>query len=378
MKTLQFVADGAPGGGTNHVMQLLTGLGDDVENVLLTQKDSYLYDLAKSKNISVVGGDFFRSRLDREAIRKVRETIETEKPDLVHCHGGRAGFFQSFLSRKTPTVYTVHGFHHARKSFVPRTSGWAAEMWTMSRMDQILFVADFDRQLAVRQKLLRGNKSFQVIHNGIAPLEPQSGSESLGIGFIGRFVYQKNPQLFLEVVKRLPDQNFVMAGGGELEPEIREMVKQLGLEDRVKLLGSLDHKAALEFISKLDVLVMTPRWEGLPLLPLEAMFMKVPVVSTAVGGIPEVIEHGETGLLSSEDADELAKNVNVLINDAEIRSSIKRQAFEAAHEKFSQKNMLAKIKRSYGQLLERRMVSRQQNGQLVPGFNSSMSQTPSA
>lgn len=106
--------------------------------------------------------------------------------------------------------------------------------------------------------------------------------------------------------------------------------------------------------------------------------MKVPVVSTAVGGIPEVIEHGETGLLSSEDADELAKNVSLLIGDAKIRSSIKQQAFEVAHEKFSQKNMLAKIKRSYGQLLEKRTFSRQQTGKLVPGFNSSMSQTPSA
>lgn len=348
MKILQFVADGAPGGGTNHVMQLLTGLGANYENVLLTQKDTYLFDLAKSNGIKVIGGDFFRGRLDRAAIATVREAIADERPDLVHCHGGRAGFFRSFLSREIPTTYTVHGFHHAQKSWIPKTMGWAAEYWTMRRMDHVFFVSDYDRQLAVRQRLLPRTTSFRVVHNGIAPLEPNPTSERLGVGFIGRFVYQKNPELFLDVVERMPDQKFVMAGGGELDEKIRADVKSRGLEDRVELLGSLDHKSALEFISKLDVLVMTPRWEGLPLLPLEAMFMKVPVVSTAVGGIPEVIQHGETGMLSaSENADELAGHISDIIADKKLRDSIVENAFERAHKHFSQDAMLTQIRDSY-------------------------------
>lgn len=348
MKILQFVADGAPGGGTNHVMQLLTGLGEHYENVLLTQKDTYLFDLAKSKGIKVIGGDFFRGRLDRAAIATVREALATEKPDLVHCHGGRAGFFRSFLSREIPTAYTVHGFHHAQKSLVPKTMGWAAEYWTMRRMNHVFFVSDYDRQLAVRQRLLPRDKSFRVVHNGIAPLEANPTSDRLGVGFIGRFVYQKNPELFLDVVERMPDQKFVMAGGGELDGKIRADVKRRGLGDRVELLGSLDHKSALEFISKLDVLVMTPRWEGLPLLPLEAMFMKVPVVSTAVGGIPEVIQHGETGMLSeSENANELAEHISNVLIDKQLRESIVENAFERAHRHFSQDAMLTQIRESY-------------------------------
>ena len=273
MKVLQFVADGAPGGGTNHVMQLLTGMDSDVESVLVTQKDTYLFELAKSKNIKVIGGDFFQSRMDRKATQTVRHAIKSEAPDLVHCHGGRAGFFQSFLSRMTPSIYTVHGFHHAQKSFGPRSLGWAAEFWTIRRMHQVLFVSDFDRQLAAAQNLLPSSKPHKVIHNGIAPLKPRTTSERLGVGFIGRFVFQKNPELFLDVAERLPSQKFVMAGGGELEDKIRNEVSKRGLQERVKLLGTLGHKSALEFISKLDVLLMTPRWEGLPLLPLEAMFM---------------------------------------------------------------------------------------------------------
>jgi len=348
MKILQFVADGAPGGGTNHVMQLLTGLGANYENVLLTQKDTYFFKLAKSKGIKVIGGDFFRGRTDRVAVATVRDAIAAEQPDLVHCHGGRAGFFRSFLSREIPTAYTVHGFHHAQKSLIPKAMGWIAEYWTMRRMDHVFFVSDYDRQLAVRQKLLPRNKPFRVVHNGIAPLEPNGTSDRLGVGFIGRFVYQKNPELFLDVVEKLPNLKFVMAGGGELDEKIRADVARRGLGDRVELVGSLDHKSALEFISKLDVLVMTPRWEGLPLLPLEAMFMKVPVVSTAVGGIPEVIQHGETGMLSeSENADELAAHVSKILVDNKLRESIVENALNRAHEKFSQNAMLAQIRDSY-------------------------------
>jgi len=352
MKVLQFVADGSPGGGTNHVMQLLTGLGTGFENTLLVQKDSYLFDLANSKGIDVIGGDFFRSRSDPNALKTVHKTISDLNPDLIHCHGGRAGFFQSFFSRTIPTIYTVHGFHHANKSLAPRTMGWAAEYWTIRRMNKVLFVSDYDRKLAVRQKLLPNSKPFRVIHNGIAPLEPKVTDDRLGVGFIGRFVFQKNPELFLDIVEQLPDQKFVMAGGGELEEKIQADIKSRGLQERVKLVGSLDHASALEFISKLDVLVMTPRWEGLPLLPLEAMFMKVPVVSTSVGGIPEVIQHGKTGMLSqSGDPQELARHISDLLNNPEFRKSIVDQAYQVAQDQFSQDSMLREIKNAYHSLI---------------------------
>lgn len=354
-KIIQFVADGAPGGGTNHVMQLLTGLSNDVNNVLVTEQDSYLYQLAKSKGIKVVGGRFFKSRTDRQAVSLIRQTVAQHQPDIVHCHGGRAAFFQSFLSRSTPTVYTIHGFHHARKPLPARSIGWMAEYRTMRRMDQILFVSHYDRKLAIAQKLLPPAKPHRVIHNGIQPLQPSTETKRLGVGFIGRFVYQKNPELFLEVVQRMPQQKFVMAGGGDLDAKIQHEVQRRGLGDRLTLMGSLNHVAALEFISKLDVLVMTPRWEGLPLLPLEAMFKKVPVVSTAVGGIPEVIQHGTTGMLSkSGDAQELADHVQRLLDDRSLRNSIVDQASVEAHAKFSQATMLRQIENAYLGLLNRR------------------------
>jgi len=354
MKILQFVCDGAPGGGTNHVLQLLNANWKDAESVLVTEQDSYLYKTASSNGTTVMGGSFFRSRMDLAAVNRIRDVVRQIQPDLIHCHGGRAGFFHSFLPRDVPTVYTVHGFHHARKSVVGRTLGWAAEFRTFRKMEQILFVSHFDQQMAVRQGLLANGKSNRVIHNGIKPLEPRTTSKRLGVGFVGRFVFQKNPQLFLEVVEQMPDVQFVMVGGGELDEEVKREIARRGIEDRVTLLGVLDHASTLDVISKLDVLLMTPRWEGLPLLPLEAMFMRVPVVSTATGGIPEVIRHGETGLLSkSENAQQLANHVRLILEDDGFRDSLVDQAYETANTEFAQDVMLRSIKATYDQVLKR-------------------------
>lgn len=360
MKVLQFVADGSPGGGTNHVLQLLCGLPRACESLLLTQQGSYLQHEAEKLGVQVQGGDFLRSRINPSAIRQARSTIRQYQPDLVHCHGGRAAFFRSFLMDAVPSVYTVHGFHFARKPALARSAGWCGEFWNFLRMQQIIFVCDFDRQLAARSRLLPAHKPFQVIYNGIPapPVKQPDSSERLGVGFIGRMVYQKNPQLFVDAIARLPDIQAVMVGGGELEAEVVQLVQSRGLSDRVKFYGSLAHEETLQVLSRLDVLLMTPRWEGLPLLPLEAMFLKVPVVSTACGGIPEVLDHGQTGLLAeSEDADQLASHVNQLLHNQSLRREIVENAASKAASWFGQDVMLQRVWETYTAVSQKERTS---------------------
>jgi glycosyltransferase involved in cell wall biosynthesis len=356
MRILQFVADGAPGGGTNHVFQLLTGLGAEYECSLLTQQESYLADKATDAGIEVRTGDFFRSRVDPGSVRSLKQAIREYQPDLIHCHGGRAAFFKSFVFTKTPSVYTVHGFHFARKPTWARRMGWFGEYWTIRRTENMLFVCDYDRRLAKTTQLLPSEKPFDVIYNGIPEPKP-IGTEpkNLGIGFIGRMVTQKHPEQFVEMMSQLPGARGVMVGGGPLEPEVRALVKKHGLEDRLELLGSLGHEAALEVLANLDVLVMTPRWEGLPLLPLEAMYLGVPVVSTAVGGIPEIINHGETGLLAKNNTvAELAELTQNITSNKELRTSIVERAREVVADRFAQETMIRRVEECYAKSLGER------------------------
>lgn len=352
MKVLQIVCDGAPGGGTNHVLQLLGGLNQPIQCTLLTQQDTYLASEASKLGIDVRGGDFFRSRLDRKAVATIRDTIADVKPDLIHCHGGRAAFFRGLVFESVPTTYTVHGFHFARKpSLAKKSFGWAGELWNIRRCDQVIFVCDYDRQLALRSKLMPGSVPHRVIYNGIPAPAARPCNNKLGVGFIGRFVYQKNPQLFLDTIEQLDNVRAVMVGGGDLDDEVRNEIQRRGLSERITLLGSLDHQSTLDTLARLDVLLMTPRWEGLPLLPLEAMFLGVPVVSTPVGGIPEVLDHGVTGMLSEqENAAQLADYTRMVLEDTNLRESIVAAARDKAERQFSQAAMLRAVEECYEQL----------------------------
>jgi len=225
-----------------------------------------------------------------------------------------------------------------------RVAGWGAEFRTFRSMDHVLFVSDFDRRLAVRQKLLTRNKPHTVVHNGIKPIRQRNHDQRIGVGFLGRMVTQKNPQLFLDIAEQVDGANFVMAGGGDLDPVIEKEIESRGLGDRLEFYGELGHDAALDFLSKLDVLVMTSRWEGLPLLLLEAMFLGVPVVTTAAGGVPEVIQHRRTGFVSrTHDSAEMAGHVKALLTDQQLRERITSDARQVAETNFSQESMLEKI-----------------------------------
>ena len=349
-RVLQFVADGAPGGGTNHVLQILRGLQQSAEMVLLTQRDSYLQQEALALGIEVDVGDFLRSRINSHAIRRVRDTLQKHSPDLVHCHGGRAAFFRSLVTYPVPSIYTVHGFHFARKSLPLRLAGWLAEYWAIRRMQHVIFVCEYDHGLARSTRLVTGGKRCSVIHNGIADpsLDRIATKKLFDVGFIGRMVEQKHPECFVEVLRRLPEAKAVMVGGGPLEPEVDRLIEEYGLGDRVQRLGPLGHEESLDVLSRVKVLLMTPRWEGLPLLPLEAGFLRVPVVSTDCGGIPEVIRHGGTGWLAGSEApDEMAGYVRQLLVDDELRSTAAADAREHVSQRFAEDVMLQKLSELY-------------------------------
>ena len=139
-----------------------------------------------------------------------------------------------------------------------------------------------------------------------------------------------------------------MVGGGELSDAVASEIANRQLTKQVHCYGSLGHEQALDVLAKLDVLVMTPRWEGLPLLPLEAMLMGVPVVSTAVGGIPEVIEHMQHGMLvENRSAQELADCVSLILDDESFRNKIVANAKTRAATEFGEQKMLVELAKTY-------------------------------
>jgi hypothetical protein len=168
----------------------------------------------------------------------------------------------------------------------------------LNRGNFVIFVSQFDQNLAKTYGLLSGNTPNCVIHNGIPCPSVKFGAQDQQclIGFVGRLEPPKDPLLFLASLEELPHYRGMIIGTGSLEMTVRKEIERKRLGDRVTMRGGLSHEETMNAMGDFQLLVMTSRWEGLPLIPLEAMKIGVPVVATDVGGMREIIEDGKSGV----------------------------------------------------------------------------------
>jgi glycosyltransferase involved in cell wall biosynthesis len=305
-RVLHVVADGEPGGGTTNVLALLADLRahGGYELAFAVQRESYAQGVARGLDIPAFGVEFARSRAPFAAARALADVIANVRPQIVHVHGSRAGFFLAFAKR-TPAfprvVYTVRGYHFLRKPPVLRELAALAERVAHQRADVNVHVCGYDQALAGRWHLLPAGARRQVIYNGIehAELPRASDTDLRCVAFLGRLTYQKDPLLLAAIARDLDVAGYRLRviGGGDMEDAFRARLVQFGIESRVELLGSLPRKDALAALASAGALVLPSRWEGLPIAPIEAMAIGIPVVAANVSGLPEIVESGVSGEL---------------------------------------------------------------------------------
>jgi glycosyltransferase involved in cell wall biosynthesis len=169
-------------------------------------------------------------------------------------------------------------------------------------------VCRYDEALARRWRLVPSDQRLEVIYNGIDPRELPQRAETPDlrcVAFLGRLTYQKDPLLLAEIAAALGHAGYRLRviGGGEMQGEFRARVAALGAKPAVELLGELPRREALAALATAGALVLPSRWEGLPIAPIEAMALGIPVVAANVSGLPEIIESGVSGeLVDARDA----------------------------------------------------------------------------
>jgi glycosyltransferase involved in cell wall biosynthesis len=197
-------------------------------------------------------------------------------------------------------------------------------------------VGDFSRSLFNRDTWRR-KESFaleDVLFTCVARLKPQ-----------------KNPALLLESFARGPASDprahLLFVGEGELRPNLERQIGALGLQERVHMLGV--RSDIPEILNATDVFVLSSDWEGNPLSVMEAMAAGKPVISTAVGGVPELIKDGECGLLVPQQAAEaLAEAMNFMLENPVARGYMGEASATRAIEHFDLKVMTEAYERLYG------------------------------
>jgi glycosyltransferase involved in cell wall biosynthesis len=275
-----------------------------------------------------------------DVLRKLDALFRQYRPAVVHTHLLALNYAYPLMIRyRTPArVYTVHNL--AEKDLGLRTAPIVRMLAFRYRIGGVIPVAIAEEVRASIRKLY-GYPDPPLIPNGIPTDEyapnPNKRTQwrqahniephATVLTHIGRFATQKNHALLIEAFAQVRAHTplyLLLVGGGELENAVREQVAQLGLENRVCFLGIRADVA--DILNASDMFVLSSRWEGNPMSVMEAMASGLPVVSTAVGGVPELVRDGETGLLvPSEDAGALAQAIQALVDD-----SARRQAMGAA------------------------------------------------
>jgi glycosyltransferase involved in cell wall biosynthesis len=302
---------------------------------------------------------------DVKAFFTLIKEIRRFKPHVIHTHTAKAGFLGRIASvvslHSSVRVHTFHG-HLLNGYFggVKRSLVVLAEKFLAIFTDHLLAVGE-----KVRQDLLLagiGSKNrFGIMPPGlsIGPLPPRREScESLGLlnnqlqcAFIGRITQIKRPDRFLDLVaeikRRKLEINFFIAGDGELMDSLRKRIAGENLP--VTVLG---WQSDIEkVLSAADIVVLTSDNEGTPLSLIQAGMCGLPVVTTNVGSVPDVVLHGVTGLITSMDIQEIADALETLVGDASLRAQYGIAAQEFTMARFGVKRLVHDHEELYKNLL---------------------------
>jgi glycosyltransferase involved in cell wall biosynthesis len=184
----------------------------------------------------------------------------------------------------------------------------------------------------VPEVVLHGLDAPAALADLPTPADREAGRRALGIppdgpviGTVGNFTAKKDQTTLVRALALVPGARLVLVGTGPREPELRALVAERGLDDRVVFAGSRDDVAAL--LPAFDVFALSSRFEGLPIALLEAMAAGRACVATAVGGVPEVVTDGVDGVLVPPgDAGAFAATLVALLADPDRRAALGEKA----------------------------------------------------
>jgi glycosyltransferase involved in cell wall biosynthesis len=287
------------------------------ESTIVTAPGGSLIEQATAAGLEVLTLRHMRPDIapsdDIAGVRELRALFDLGRFDVVHTHSTKAGALGRIAAHEAHVPAVVHTFHgfpfHAFQSPLRRGAYIAAERRLGRITDRFVAVCSTMGAEAVRLGIAPAERVC-VIPVSIADRSVARDASTraharrlLGIpddvplvGTVGRIDYQKAPGDFLEALVRLDrGVHGVWIGDGPLSADVEAKGRALGLGSRLHLAGEREDVPAL--LPGLDVFVMTSLYEGLPCALVEAMQCGLPVVATAVNGVPEIVFHNVTGLL---------------------------------------------------------------------------------
>lgn len=369
IKLVQVIADSSLTGGPRHVLGLLSNIDMKKFDVLLVAPRGWLI----SEAIKITGVEIriadFKSKFDIESLIKLKKDIAEFRarknpfgPMIIHAHGPRAGYFCRIALRLGERfVYTEHIWsdEYKMKNWLNRKLQISGIRSICSRADMIIAVSNSVKKF-LEKKVTPNKHKIIVIPNAIEmvidklPEKKPNKSRELMVGTIGALVPRKGQiyliRAFAKVALSLPKARMEIIGEGPERVRLQKEINALDLESKVQLLG--EQRKPEKFSARWDLFVLPSLSEVFGIVILEAFEAGLPVVASSVGGVPEIIKNGESGVLvPPSDVDRLAKAISWLLSEKADRQRLARAGFETLKKRFDWSKIIEEIENKYQKLV---------------------------
>ena len=284
----------------------------------------------RNADVIYVNGIYFETAIANKFLRK---------PLVMKIVGDEA------WERSERKGWTKDGF----EDFQRNRQSWQAELlkrlrsWYVKQADKIIVPSQYLARWVTHWGV--SEERIAVIYNAV---EPVDGVKPLPVPLktpvkaitVGRLVPWKRIDKLLEALVQVPDMGLVVVGEGPERMRLEVLAERLGVSKRVYFAGPRSKIETLSLMATCDFFVLNSTYEGLPHVVLEAMAMELPVVATAVGGTPEVVKDGETGILVPPEGDGLIRALRRLVEDLKCRQAMTYAGQDWIKQRFSMKKMI--------------------------------------
>jgi glycosyltransferase involved in cell wall biosynthesis len=345
-------------GAETHLLSLLPSLrerGWEVRLLQLHENEPGAFEFAEELRARGVPVDMIRLRADIDpiAFTRVAAYLARARPQILHTHLVHAdvyGQLAGALAAVPLRVSTKHGFNEFRENrgfaIADRAVGGLAHLHIAISRGLARYLADVEGF---------NETEFAIVHYGIVPGPgPEPGPDEPRLLCVGRLIPIKGHivllRAFAEARREAPELTLELAGRGPLEPALKALAKELGIEDGVRFLGYVSPVSRA--IDRSAAVVVPSLGEGFGMVALEAMERARPVVASDIGGLGELVVDGETGLLvPSGEAEPLARALVEIAGDPARRRTMGEAGRRRALEQFAEHRNVERTELLYEALL---------------------------
>ena len=258
--------------------------------------------------------------------------LRKEKPDIIHAHDMRATFYAAICCGRIPLISHIHNNNFDSRGLTVKALLYrfaaikAKHIFWVSQSAQNGYY--FSQSLEKKSSVLYNVIDVEQLCQKAIQADNQTAYD---VVYLGRLTYPKNPERLLDVLEQVvrekPDVQAAIIGSGELDEKVRALIVEKGLQDNVHCLGFMSNPYGI--LRNAKVMLMTSRWEGLPMCALEALALGVPIVSTPTDGMKELLEDGKGGSLL-EMSMEMAGQIIQIVHYPQKREAMSIEAKDKA------------------------------------------------